>query len=296
LARSETPARGRRCVGRQYSGIKADTIARNFKITDDEREKLPILRALQRKLTPEEKAEAAESKKRARALAKRRAADRVYQAAKRKDAGATPRSESLSATRPWEAMRMSKRTYERWQKRQSETQNDANSSAKQTPWAAAGEARSTYFRKRKKLKDINMMTGKTRNDANSSARHTTTLTSQPCLTALHAVSASQPNRQDCARPGERRQKAPNEPVAHASISGSTLVGLEGLPADPLGNVIRFPLEPITLPTSRGLAVLSGITRADGNKTHFIRLPTNEAEDAGFAGMTRKQRETRFAAP
>jgi hypothetical protein len=55
----------------------------------------------------------------------RRQRDRLYQQQKRRAAGARPRSQSLSQTRPWEAEQISRRTWERRRKKA----RDANSSA-----------------------------------------------------------------------------------------------------------------------------------------------------------------------
>jgi hypothetical protein len=93
---------------------------------------------------------------------------------------------------------------------------------------------------------------------------------------------------DRAQPGEWPLEGPSEPVLPTPISGSTSVGLAGLPVAPSSVVIKFPFAPISLPGGR-LAVLSGINRVDGNEAHFIRLATNEAEEPASAGMTRKER-------
>jgi len=108
------------------------------------------------------------SKRAAYAAARRRARrerDRLRKAAARKAAGATPRAESLSQTKPWAAMGISRSTWERRRKRETET--DASVSAdnqkstyertdlRQTeshPWTALGISKATYYRRRKDVR------------------------------------------------------------------------------------------------------------------------------------------------
>ena len=63
-------------------------------------------------------------KKRARKVLRRRK-DHLYQECRRRARGARPQSESLSRTKPWEALNMSRRTWERHRNKQ----RDASSSA-----------------------------------------------------------------------------------------------------------------------------------------------------------------------
>jgi hypothetical protein len=93
------------------------------------------------------------------AKARRRERDRLRAAEKRKANGATPRANSLSQTKPWEADGISRRTYER-RLRTRETQVDANSSPhpscikgrncdnESQPWLALGISKATYYRRR----------------------------------------------------------------------------------------------------------------------------------------------------
>jgi hypothetical protein len=66
-------------------------------------------------------------KKRARKELRKRK-DRLYQEGKRRAAGARPHSQSLSQTKPWEALNMSRRTWER-RRNKARDANDAISSA-----------------------------------------------------------------------------------------------------------------------------------------------------------------------
>jgi hypothetical protein len=70
---------------------------------------------------------ACDSSKRAR-KARRRLNDRAYQERKRRERGARPQSESLSATQPWRELGMSRRTWERHRNKARDA-NDATSSA-----------------------------------------------------------------------------------------------------------------------------------------------------------------------
>jgi hypothetical protein len=59
----------------------------------------------------------------------RRREDRLYQERRRRERGARPHSESLSRTKPWEAMKMSRRTWYRKNKSRSGTSGTTSSAA-----------------------------------------------------------------------------------------------------------------------------------------------------------------------
>jgi len=56
----------------------------------------------------------------------RKRMDRLYQKSRRRERGARPQSESLSRTKPWEAMKMSRRT---WYRRKNKSRSGTTSSA-----------------------------------------------------------------------------------------------------------------------------------------------------------------------
>jgi len=85
-------------------------------------------------------------KKRARKVLRQRK-DRLYQEGRRRARGAQPQSESLSRTKPWEALNMSRRTWERHQNKRDATSSAISFLSKNDRLATpAGGARMTSER------------------------------------------------------------------------------------------------------------------------------------------------------
>jgi len=93
--------------------LRADNLARFLGVTYEQRQALRLITI-----------GSVDVKKRARKVLRRRK-DRLYQEGRRRALGARPQSQSLSRTKPWEAMNMSRRTWERHRNKA----RDATSSA-----------------------------------------------------------------------------------------------------------------------------------------------------------------------
>lgn len=95
---------------------RADTLAKSLGVTYAQRQELRLTTI-----------GSTDVKKRARRVLRKRK-DRLYQERKRRERGARPQSESLSATQPWRDLEMSRATWYRRNKERNET-NETTSSA-----------------------------------------------------------------------------------------------------------------------------------------------------------------------